>query len=69
MKADSEEYFEFGSNGKLVQITFKVSTEKMYIDVIKYFRANGMEIPEHLLSRAEIALNRLIQHEVRNGKR
>lgn len=68
MKADKDECFEFYSNGKLVQVTFKVSLEKMHIKAIKYFRDNDMEIPEQLISRAELALNRLILHEARNEK-
>lgn len=68
MKSASQEYLAIGSDGKLVQITFKVSTEQMHIDAIKLFRSYGMEIPEELISRAEIAINRLIQYEARHAK-
>lgn len=55
-------------NGEIVQISYILKTENMYINLVQYMKKEGMEISEDLLKRAEIALNRIIKSEARNAK-
>lgn len=66
MKPDNHEYFEI-YDGKLYQITYRVKTEQMYIDLVKYFDSQGWDMPDNLLDRADIAINRLLQFEAIHG--
>ena len=66
MKADNHEYFAI-QNGKMVQTTYRLKTEKMYIALVKHYYAEGWDIPDHLEARANIALNRLIHNEAQNA--
>lgn len=66
MRADNHEYFAI-QNGQMVQTTYRLKTEKMYIDLVKYYYAEGWDIPEPLEARANLALNRLIHNEAQNA--
>lgn len=66
MKADNHEYYEI-INGKMVQVTFVVKKEHLVIYAVRYFHSQGWEIPKSLEDRANLAINRLLQHEARHA--
>ena len=69
MKASNHEYFTIVPGPKLVQVTFVPRIELMYINLARYYKAEGWDIPLNLVERIELAINRLLKHEASNVKR
>ena len=67
MKADNHEYYEI-YNAKMVQVTYVVKNEQNYIELAKFFQAEGWAMSDSLIDRVDLAINRLLQHEAIYGQ-
>lgn len=68
MKAAKHEYFT-PVDGMLIQTTFVPRKELMYVNLARFYRTEGWEVPNHLAERINLAINRLIKLEADNAKR